>query len=689
VDPAGPEPSLPAEPPAPGGRLIGKRPPREPAPPDPAPPEVGPDRPPSSGALSPSIAWIQGDPAQSGGSDWETPHLGADGRLEQRLPAKVGPYAVLGEIARGGMGIVVRARHEALGRLVALKLLRMVGADDEARARFLLEARTAARLRHPGIVQVHDVVTDPQGRSYLVMDLVEGRSLRAIVDERGRLPAAEAALLVAQVSEAVEHAHAQGVVHRDLKPHNVLIDARTRQPLLTDFGLAKVVAGPEASSDSSTRSHPRPGEAGTPRPASPEAAGLTRSDVVLGTPRYMAPEQIDPSRGRIGPPTDVYGLGGILHECLTGVTPFEGSETNETFLRVLDEAPRALPADVPRGLEAIVLRCLEKSPHARYRTAGDLRRELERFLAGRRTLGEVHVSRRAPGASLLRFALAVGLWGVAGWLVVTRAWPAAREAIAAAGTAAATSRAAPAATEPPPPPPPRPLALPTATPGVAREPRPGLRLAPTPLTTANVERLAAEGYADALLVWGHGRLTGTLGGPADPVEGRRLIERSAEAGLPQALLFLGQALQPHGGSGLPPDPPAARRWLERGAAAGSVECMAALGALLASGGAPEDEAPALRWLEQAAAAKLPQARALLADLLASERPAVRDPARAVALWREDAAAGSAQAMLRLAQAYEVGLQGLRRDPEEARGWYEKARAAGSEEADRRLRGLGR
>jgi tRNA A-37 threonylcarbamoyl transferase component Bud32 len=271
-----------------------------------------------------------------------------------------GDYEILEEIARGGMGVVYRARQLSLNRPVALKMI-LAGewATPEARQRFRAEAEAAANLQHPNIVAIHEV-GEHEGQQYFSMDFVAGENLAELV--RGNpLSAERAASYVKTIAEAVHFAHQRGTLHRDLKPQNVLIDGDDR-PRITDFGLAKRV-----ETDS----------------------GLTRTGDVLGSPSYMSPEQASSQREEVGPQSDVYSLGAILYELLAGRAPFHASTAWETLCQVIQSPPvppRKLNPDVPHDLETICLKCLEKSPSRRFTTAHDLAEELERFLRGERIL---------------------------------------------------------------------------------------------------------------------------------------------------------------------------------------------------------------------------------------------------------------------------------------------------------------
>jgi serine/threonine-protein kinase len=279
------------------------------------------------------------------------------------LPAVEG-FELLGEIGRGAMGVVYRARQVQLGRLVALKVIPAgAAASPNELARFRREAEATARLSHSNIVQVYEV-GEHNGCPYLALEYIEGGSLAQRLGDTP-LPARYAAELVRTLANAVQHAHARGVLHRDLKPGNVLM-AADGTPKIADFGLVKLL----------DRERP---------PGAETRAGQTQTGAVLGTPCYMAPEQAVGQISVLGPAADVYGLGAILYQLLTGRPPFRAATVLETLEQVRKHdavRPTILQPGLPRDLETICLKCLEKVPGHRYLSAAALADDLDCFLRG-------------------------------------------------------------------------------------------------------------------------------------------------------------------------------------------------------------------------------------------------------------------------------------------------------------------
>ena len=357
------------------------------------------------------LGWFHGEPPAGGeaGSTQAAPGgltqaaLATDTRRSEPPPAPtVGKFEIVELIGGGGFGMVYLARDRTLNRQVALKLARAsVLADPDLKSRFVREAEALARLDHPGIVPVHEA-GEHDGTCYLAVGYCAGptlekwlRSLPVGIDPK------LAARIALALAEAVEHAHQHGILHRDIKPSNILLDeAPTAKsatgglpftPKLTDFGLAKIAE---------------------------QTSETTISGVVLGTLPYMATEQAAGLSDRIGPPTDVYALGAVLYEMLTGRPPIRGKTAIDTLRRVLVEEPtrpRHRAKDVPDDLDAIVMRCLDKSPTRRYATAADLAADLQRFLLGQPTVARPlslaqRTTRWVQRNRALSSVLALGAW---------------------------------------------------------------------------------------------------------------------------------------------------------------------------------------------------------------------------------------------------------------------------------------
>ena len=285
--------------------------------------------------------------------------LGSPGLEQSVRGMKFGRYTLAGEIGRGGMGIVYRATQDRLGREVALKLLPGSALmTEEWERRFKMEAESIARLNHPHVVKVIEA-GEHRGQLFIVMALICGDNLATRLQD-GPLEATRAAQLMQQIADAVAHTHAHDVLHRDLKPCNILIDD-TGQAMLVDFGLARPLSGSEAM-----------------------------TQLAIGSPHYMPPERLDPHSSTAAEAVsgDIYGLGSVLYHCLTGIPPHSGESVGAILASMAERepvAPRLLRPGLPRDLETICLKCLERQPAARYPSAAEVRDELGRFLRGEPT----------------------------------------------------------------------------------------------------------------------------------------------------------------------------------------------------------------------------------------------------------------------------------------------------------------
>ena len=326
-------------------------------------------------------------------------HAAAKSERVAKMLGELGDYELLEEVGRGGQGVVFRARQKSLNRTVALKVISLGHWATKADLkRFRREALAAASLDHPSIVPIHEV-GERDGSCYFSMQFIEGGQLDEVV-KHAPMSTRQAAELIAKVARTVHYAHEHGILHRDIKPGNILLDQKG-EPHLTDFGLARLI-----ESEST----------------------VTRTLEVLGTPSYMAPEQAtgnNPAGAGLTSATDVYGLGAVLYQLLTGHPPFAGGTTYETIKLVLDtepRPPRLLNPKIGRELSTVCLKCLEKDPKRRYSSALALAEDLEHWLkhepicakrSGIFTRGRKWVRRNAATAALI--ASLVALAAIVSW----------------------------------------------------------------------------------------------------------------------------------------------------------------------------------------------------------------------------------------------------------------------------------
>lgn len=363
------------------------------------------------------------------------PPLAADraekARGAEGIPSRIGDYEILERLAQGGMGVVYKARQPRLNRLVALKMmLHGPEATPEQVRRFRVEAESVAQLEHPGIVPIYEV-GEHAGLPFYSMRYFPGGSLADLVAQ-GPLEPREAARLVRELGAALDFAHRRGVVHRDLKPSNVLLE-------LPDDGASGAERGRERDEAGAgdRRPAPRIADFGLAKRLTDDAS-LTLSGQIVGTPSYMAPEQLPGAAGTVGPAADIYSLGAILYCLVIGRPPFQSADPLDTLRQVREDdvvRPRSLNPSVPRDLETIALRCLERSPSRRFASAAELVAELDRYLAGqpirsRPTTSWERVARwgrRNPTVALL-IAVTVAAAGLGVYFTVAASVAASRRA---------------------------------------------------------------------------------------------------------------------------------------------------------------------------------------------------------------------------------------------------------------------
>ncbi|MBL4849533.1 MAG: SEL1-like repeat protein [Planctomycetes bacterium] len=510
---------------------------------------------------------------------------------------QIGRYAVLEELGRGGMGRVYKGRDPNTGREVAIKvLLKGREASPEQRTRFDREARALAKVEHGNVVRLLDVGED-KGAPYLVMAFHPAGSLEDMIRTTLLSPSA-AVRLGTQLAAGLEAAHAVGVLHRDLKPGNVLLGLNG-SAMLTDFGLAKDLE--------------REGQ----------TQALTKSGLLQGTPGFWAPEQAEGRLDAVGPATDVYGLGATLYAALSGRAPFVGEGLIAILTATANDRPpslRSLRPEVPRELESVVMRCLEKAPAARWASAAELKQALADCLHA----GEAPSSSRRLG--LLAVA---GVVAVCGGVVI-------------AGVSGAMGAA--------------PKTSPTADTRSAD-------------AQADDTQAADTQSADTLYEAGRAAIKAQR-----LEEAAALYRRAAERGHTGAMGFLGVMLAQ--GSGVAKDEAQAVEWYRRAAEGGNARAMTNLGRMLARGsGVAKDEAQAVEWYRRAAVKGDVDAMTNLGLMLENGRGVARNEAQAVEWHRRAAEKGDARAMTNLGLAIARG-SGVAKDEAQAVEWYRRAAVKG-------------
>jgi TPR repeat protein len=540
---------------------------------------------------------------------------------------QIGPYQILDELGRGGMGAVYRGRDSRTAHEVAIKvLIKGRGATTQQRARFQREARALAKVNHPNVVRLLEL-GEHEGAPYLVMDYHRAGTLQETLDSQ-LLDPLVAARLGAELAEGLAAAHAVGVLHRDLKPDNVLIGAAGRS-LLTDFGLAKDLD--------------RLGE--TQR--------LTATGMFLGSPGFWAPEQAAGTPEATSFATDVYGLGAVLYAALTGRAPVEGATLVEIVIATREQTPprvRSLRPEVPGALEAIVQRCLKKDPSARWPSAAALGDALRSFVKQ-----DQAPAMTRPQAALPLVLCALGL-AVAGALF-SLTWHSPGQPVTPAPAAASPALA------------PTPSADSIFKEAVALV---GLKRYETALPL--LRRAAEQDHADAMnrLGFMHGRGDGLA---PDPAGAAAWFRRAADLGHAQAMSNLATMLSR--GEGVAKDPPQAMKLFRNAAEMGCAEAMHGLANMLAKGeGGPRDEPQAVMWLRRAAQLGNLGAMFNLANMLRTGRGVLKDEALAVKWYRGAAEKGHANAMANLGVMLASGL-GVTKDEAESVKWYRLAAEKGN------------
>ncbi|MBL4850518.1 MAG: SEL1-like repeat protein [Planctomycetes bacterium] len=564
------------------------------------------------------------------------------------MKERIGPYEILEELARGGQGLVLRAKHSDLGTPVAVKVL--LDLDPESLARFQREGKTLARLRHPNLLRV-DALGFEGGTPYMAMELVRGQDLADRVRREGPLSLEALGSTLGVVSRTLHYCHENGIVHRDLKPQNVMIEAESGRVLLVDFGLIR-------------RDRLRHAW------ATQDEHSLTQEGTILGTPAYMPPEQVSAEFGSVDRRSDVYSLGALLYFLLTGEQPFAGPTLVNVLIQVLESAPpdprRVNPA-IPDGLAELCLQCMAKPMDERPLSAEVFADELEACLLERPG------PTRRPG-----LALALSLGGIlllllAGSLV----WQASEDSPPTVTLGSPTW-------------PPRPSPSPSSRPSEHSSSLFGRGVAALEANRDRdardlFRRAAEEGHVQAMLdlaaLLGSGG-----GGTRNRAEAARWFRRAADLGNAEAMYRLAVSYQK--GLGVPRDEAQAAEWYRRAGERGHARGMFGRGLMLEEGlGVTKDEAKAAAWYRRATRLGHRGAIANLGALLGQGRGVPKDEAQAVKLLRRAADMGDATAMWNLGGLLERGSTVLPKDLPRALEWYRLAAAEGDLGAMARLGGL--
>jgi len=571
---------------------------------------------------------------------------------------QVGPYQVIEEIARGGQGVVLKAQHVSRGTTVALKLL--LSGDADSYARFEREAETLARLSHPNLLGVDGYGQLPDGTPYLAMEFVRGKDLLDLVRTHGRLGPEDLAEILLPLAEALHYCHEQGVVHRDVKPQNVMFEEGTGRVLLVDFGLIKRDRLREAW-------------------AVQDRQSLTQEGTMLGTPAFMPPEQVSEEFGQVDARSDVYALGGLLYFLLTGHKPYAGESTVNVIVKVMGSPPpdpRGLVSSVPPALAELCLRSMAKDMDERPASAAVFAEALR-----------VHIlsaPKEGSGSRLLAALVCLGVLGLALGGVYAATWEPAEPSLAIASpsspTPGASARASASASRRSSSPSPSP------SPSSAKSPEHVEALYQRALAHEAGEgvprdmKRAREAYLQAAL-GGHlgaafrlGSLLDRDGGPNSLAAAARWFRRAAEGGNTQAMNRLGRAYQD--GRGVPHDRAQALAWHRRAAETGDVKGMYSLGLLFSSGArSPSEFAQAREWAGRAARLGHMDAQFLLGRMLSTGKGGAKDGALAYEWHQRAFKQGKAESCYYLGVICAKG-NGVPEDQERAAEWFRRGAEAG-------------